>query len=145
MTLHHRIIGHWSAYAYNGYGTMEDESLVFLPDYSGWYAFDRGFLCERETFTWSLGNDTMLSITGNKYAVAGNQHGEFEERPSDLRLIDLPITIGEEAVQWPGEARKLVLTFDRAPFAGSLKFAQVSADSATIAFPCFASEEQGDE
>jgi hypothetical protein len=56
------LIGRWSAFAYNGYGTMEDETVVFLPDQTGWYAFDRGLLSERETFTWSLSADDALSI-----------------------------------------------------------------------------------
>jgi hypothetical protein len=138
------LIGRWSAFAYNGYGTMEDETVVFLPNQTGWYAFDRGFLSERETFTWSLGADDALSIQGQQYGVVGDQPGTFEVRPSDVRIAHLPITIGEEPVQWPGEARALVLTFAAAPFAGSVKFALVTADSATISFPRFAGETGSD-
>lgn len=140
MTLQDTLIGHWSAYAYNGYGSMEDECVVFLPDHTGWYAFDRGFLCECETFTWLISPDNLLSIEGREYAVAGNQRGTFKKRPSDLHIANLPITVREEPVQWPGQAHRLILTFATAPFAGRVKFAQITADSTNSSFPRFAGE-----
>jgi hypothetical protein len=96
MTLPDSLIGHWSAFAYKGYGSMEDEQFVFLPDDTGWYAFERGFLCKRETFRWSLGTEGGLWLEGREYARVGDQLGTFVVQPSELRVVHLALTLGEE-------------------------------------------------
>lgn len=141
MPLHEQLLGQWSAYTYAGYGSMEDEQIIFLADQTGWYAFDRGFLCERQTFTWSLSPAGALSLAGRTYGVIGAQRGTWEARPSTLHITGLTISIREEQVQWPDAALMRVLTFAYAPFAGSVKFARIATNSDEIAFPRFIGEE----
>jgi hypothetical protein len=137
MTYHDSILGQWSAYAYNGYGTMEDEQLVFLPDQTGWYAFDRGVLYERITFTWSIMRDGVLTLDRQQYTTIHEGDGSHEYRRWTTLPVTVRITLREETTMWPDAARHVILSVDPAPFAGSLKFALINSNPATIVFPRF--------
>jgi hypothetical protein len=124
---------------------MEDEQLVFLPDQTGWYAFDRGVLCERITFTWSVTRDGVLTLDHQLYTTIHDYDGSLEHRRGIVFPVTVHITLREEPTMWPDAVRHVILSVDPAPFAGSMKFAHINANPATIEFPRFPKESASGE
>jgi hypothetical protein len=136
-SLRESLIGTWSAYAYGGYGTMEDELITFRPDGTGWYAFDRGFLCERETFEWAVINENMVQVQGITYAVIQEDEPGYKERPSRMPVRIAQAIVETGVVEWPQASKALILTLDRRLFAGATKFALLTSNLNKLALPEF--------
>jgi hypothetical protein len=140
--LQQALIGKWSAYEYNGYGTLEDVVLAFRTDGTGWYAFERDVLCERETFIWEVSPDERVTIKGLTTAVVSEDGLSFEESASRRFFPELKLEVKEETTRWPEANEALVLTFETEGFAGISKFAQVATNPAELALPRFDCESQ---
>ncbi len=132
------LVGKWSAYLYNGYGTMEDILLAFRPDGTGWYAFERHILCERTTFSWSINADGLLDIYGEEYAGVRSNGHSYETKQWKWQRTSIRFNISDKSSQWPNDKRIFkVLTLENTNFAGATEFAFVTDELSELDTPSF--------
>jgi len=132
------LIGLWSIDVMYGPGAQEDTTLAFLPDGTGWLAFEHYFLCELDTFKWDIDDDQYLNIKGIDYFGLKEIGRVVIKMPSSLSFSKLKVSVNEESV--PNGEIMRVATFDAPIWARESKFAFVTKDPIKLTPPKFSVE-----
>lgn len=130
------LIGLWSIDMLYGPGAQEDTWLAFRRDGTGWIAFLHYRLCELDTFFWSLSDDCVLTITGDRY-----QCPPEPETQSTFSFADLAISIAPRVTPSYGEVT--VLSFGQQIWCGESEFALVSREEERLHRPVFDNDALG--
>lgn len=122
------IIGMWSAFLYEGYGTLEDEIITFQPQGMGWFAYDRGVVTELILFTWSLLQHGEVEIQEMQYYFIDVSNQLVLDKSYQPQRLVVKATVASERTPEPANEQMEVITFVEAPFAGSQKLALATRD-----------------
>ena len=102
------IVGIWSADSIYGPGAQADTVLVFLPDGAGVLEEWNFSLSYYDLFTWQIGGDSALNVTGVK-SVTQDEAGQVMDEPSLFGVEQFLFSVDEEDIPKGGVAEVLTI------------------------------------